>query len=211
MRKLDPVKHEEKRQQILQAAARCFVRDGFRGASTSDICAEAKISPGHLYHYFPSKEAIVSAITVFGLAMATEIFSAIAQGPDVVTALLAELERGIFGGDRSKGTFMLDLLAESARNPGIGEILRERHCEIRALLAKLLQEGQERGQVDVDLDPDLAASILISFIDGAKAMTIRDPGLDAANTTEMLKIAISRFLRPPSNKASAKKRQHRGV
>ena len=62
MRKLDPVKHEEKRREILNAAERCFVRDGLQGASISSICAEARISPGHLYHYFTSKEAIVSAM-----------------------------------------------------------------------------------------------------------------------------------------------------
>ncbi len=62
MRKVDPVKYEEKRRDILQAAMQCFVRDGFRGASISDICAAAGISPGHLYHYFPGKEAIIGAM-----------------------------------------------------------------------------------------------------------------------------------------------------
>jgi TetR/AcrR family transcriptional repressor of uid operon len=41
MRKIDPVKHEEKRQEILEAAGRCFARKGFQGATISDICAEA--------------------------------------------------------------------------------------------------------------------------------------------------------------------------
>ena len=41
MRKLDPVRHEQRRREILAAAGRCFARDGFRGASISDICAEA--------------------------------------------------------------------------------------------------------------------------------------------------------------------------
>jgi TetR/AcrR family transcriptional repressor of uid operon len=62
MRKVDPVKHEEKRREILTAAQRCFARDGFQGASTSQTCKEAKNSPGHLYHYFASKEDIVKAI-----------------------------------------------------------------------------------------------------------------------------------------------------
>lgn len=206
MRKLDPVKHEEKRQQILQAAARCFVRDGFRGASTSDICAEAKISPGHLYHYFPSKEAIVSAMTEAGLAHLAELFSAMAQGPDVVTAFLAEIERGIFGRDRPEQAFIFDMFAESARNPGIAEILRERHREMLALLAKLLREGQERGQIDSNLDPKAAAAILIGILDGAKAMTIRDPRLDKAKSIAILEIAISRLLRPPPDNAPKKKR-----
>ena len=42
----------------LAAAQRCFVRSGFHGASMQDICAEAGMSPGNLYRYFPSKEAL---------------------------------------------------------------------------------------------------------------------------------------------------------
>ena len=69
MRTLNPVRHAEKRQEILDAAARCLARDGFQGASTAIICREAGISPGHLYHYFASKEEILTALTAAGLAI----------------------------------------------------------------------------------------------------------------------------------------------
>src|SRR5215467_9131451 len=65
MRRLDPVKHEEKRQEILAAAKACFARDGFLGISIADICQEAGISPGHLYHYFDSKDAILDVVFFF--------------------------------------------------------------------------------------------------------------------------------------------------
>ena len=62
MRKVDPVKHGGKRAEILAAAERCFGRSGFYRATIAQICDEAAISPGHLYHYFASKEAIIAAI-----------------------------------------------------------------------------------------------------------------------------------------------------
>jgi TetR/AcrR family transcriptional repressor of uid operon len=37
-------------------------RSGLNGASISDICAEAKISRGHLYHYFDDKDAIITTM-----------------------------------------------------------------------------------------------------------------------------------------------------
>src|SRR3546814_2119100 len=92
MRKLDPVKHEEKRREILNAAERCFVRDGLQGASISSICAEARISPGHLYHYFASKEAIVSAMIEVRLEEAAARFAKLAEGADVLSALFCEIE-----------------------------------------------------------------------------------------------------------------------
>src|ERR1041384_4309671 len=52
----------DRRLEILAAAQRCFVRAGFHGASMQDICAEAGMSPGNLYRYFPSKEALIAGI-----------------------------------------------------------------------------------------------------------------------------------------------------
>ena len=55
-------RRDQQTQRILEAATACFVRSGFQGASMQQICAEGGMSPGALYRYFPSKEAIVEAI-----------------------------------------------------------------------------------------------------------------------------------------------------
>ena len=55
-------RRDQQTQRILEAAKACFVRSGFQGASMQQICAECGMSPGALYRYFPSKEAIVEAI-----------------------------------------------------------------------------------------------------------------------------------------------------
>src|ERR1700750_2375550 len=126
MRRVDPVKHEEKKQEILAAARRCFIRDGFRGASIADICAEAGISPGHLYHYFPSKEAIITAITETGLDILEARFAQMMESANAVTAMVSQLDR-IKGkrGDarmRARNLLLLDMLAEAGRNPAIAKI-----------------------------------------------------------------------------------------
>src|ERR1700754_4916623 len=92
MRKVDPAKHEEKRREILEAAAKCFVRDGFRGASTTNICEEAGISPGHLYHYFPSKEAIIAAMGTAALEAGTAQFGELMKGSHALAALSTVIE-----------------------------------------------------------------------------------------------------------------------
>src|SRR5580704_11319022 len=91
MRKRDPIKHEEKRRQILEVAERCFLRDGFRGASISDICAEAQMSPGHLYHYFKSKEVIIRELTELHLQRVASRFEQMAEKTDVLEAFLDEI------------------------------------------------------------------------------------------------------------------------
>ena len=55
-------RRDQQVQRILEAAKACFLRSGFQGASMHQICAEVGMSPGALYRYFPSKEAIIEAI-----------------------------------------------------------------------------------------------------------------------------------------------------
>ena len=47
---------------LVEATARILVRDGFDKASTNRIAAEAGVSIGSLYQYYPCKEALVAAV-----------------------------------------------------------------------------------------------------------------------------------------------------
>lgn len=50
-----------RRQQIIDAAYRCFVRKGLNQTTMRDIYEEAELSAGAVYHYFDSKDAIIEA------------------------------------------------------------------------------------------------------------------------------------------------------
>lgn len=51
-----------RRQQIKRDAARLFFAKGVAGTSMRDIAEEVGMLPGSLYHHFPSKEAIATAL-----------------------------------------------------------------------------------------------------------------------------------------------------
>ncbi|MCD6519253.1 MAG: TetR/AcrR family transcriptional regulator [Anaerolineae bacterium] len=53
---------EERRKQILAAAARVFSRKGYDRATTKEIAAEAQISEGTIYNYFASKHDLLMSI-----------------------------------------------------------------------------------------------------------------------------------------------------
>lgn len=53
---------DQRREAIVDQAARLFAAQGFPGASMSDLAAACSISKSLLYHYFPSKEAILHAL-----------------------------------------------------------------------------------------------------------------------------------------------------
>src|ERR1700749_1581724 len=135
MRTLDPVRHAEKRQEILGAAARCIARDGFQGASTADICKEAGISPGHLYHYFASKEEILVGITSAGLEQFAERFALMMQSDDAIGALMAEIgrhkDKKRDPQHKAMSRLVLEMLVEAGRNPVIARILRKNSAMMR--------------------------------------------------------------------------------
>ena len=199
MRKLDPVKHEKKRQEILEAAKRCFVRSGLKGASTAEICAEAKISPGHLYHYFDSKEAIIAELGEAYLQDTAQRFKETA-GDDrrsVVAAMLSEMDLREKGLRPAELGLLFEFFAESSRNPKMAKMLREHDRAMRGVMAEALRRGQSRGEIDPKLDPEIGAAAMIGLIDAATAMTLRRSRSDAEMVQDLFKKLLTLLLAPP--------------
>ena len=57
-----PAAPTERRDDILAAALACFVAEGFHGTAVPEVAHKAKVATGTIYHYFPSKEALVNAL-----------------------------------------------------------------------------------------------------------------------------------------------------
>ncbi|WP_064697409.1 TetR/AcrR family transcriptional regulator [Rhizobium aegyptiacum] len=189
------LKHGEKRQEILGAAKRTFLRSGLRGASISAICSEAGISPGHLYHYFDSKEAILEAITEAYLANARERFSRMVEASGVISTIVVEVENTVQLSSSGEQTFFFELIAEANRNPRISEIVRKNTRLMRALFAEFIRMGQERGEVEATLDPETTAFVIVNTINAAKMTRT----LDADIAASLMSTMITRFLARQSN------------
>ncbi len=81
----------ETRDQIVDAAVRCFAARGFHGTTTREVAAAAGLTEAALYRYFPSKEALYAAIIDRKMA-APEVTSRLEE------AAAAGDDRGVFGG-----------------------------------------------------------------------------------------------------------------
>ena len=62
MPKLSEDQQNQRRKHILDAAEACFASSGFHSTTMQDICKAAEVSPGALYVYFDSKEALISGL-----------------------------------------------------------------------------------------------------------------------------------------------------
>src|ERR1700754_504277 len=69
------VKHPDvRRAEILDRAAALFVQHGYDNVSLNDLIADAGVSKGAFYHWFPSKDAL---ITEFARRSAREQLAAV--------------------------------------------------------------------------------------------------------------------------------------
>lgn len=195
-RKLNPEQHDGKRHELLEAAHRCFLRHGIQGASISMICKEAGISPGHLYHYFPSKDAIVEQMADEYLSKLHGYFGRHQQSGDVATILLSEIWSMESWDDVAHCRILFELLAEAGRNERIREILTRNTDGVRSLLSDTLRAGQARGEVDPDLDPDHTSAMLVAIIDAAPMLPLMVPGISFDESRKLVTTMVSRFLKP---------------
>ena len=70
---------EEKQHAILVAAAAVFARQGMEKASMAQIAIQANVSKALLYHYYPSKDALIFGIVQSHL---TDLDAAVAAADD---------------------------------------------------------------------------------------------------------------------------------
>jgi TetR/AcrR family transcriptional repressor of uid operon len=147
MPKLKPEVQHQRRERILDAAERCFARAGFHRTTMHDICREAGVSPGALYVYFDSKEALIAGISERDRAEFAERFDALAKAPDFMQALRELGERYFLEEPADSHRMCIEIGLESTRNPRVGEIFRRVDRYIAESFEKLFQRMQDEGRI----------------------------------------------------------------
>src|SRR5215813_11686169 len=119
MPKLKPEVQSARRERILDAAEACFAHAGFHRTTMHDICKEAGISPGALYVYFDSKEALIAGISERDRAEFAERLDVLATAPDFMQALRELGEQYFLDNPVKDHRMCVDIGLESTRNPRV--------------------------------------------------------------------------------------------
>src|SRR5216684_9306372 len=112
--------------QILDAAVACFAKRGFHQASMHDISAEAGISVGLIYRYFHNKEAVISAMADEHKTEIQQVLERARQAPSLLESLEILFTAHCCENEpRLISAFVVDLYAESSRNPHVADLVRD--------------------------------------------------------------------------------------
>lgn len=170
---------EVRRQQILDAAATCFARQGFHGASIAQISKLAGMSAGHMYHFFENKEAIIAALIERELNESLELMRQCENTEDVFQAIIERLDTGLSRRtDRDKAALEIEILAETARNPNVAAMVQKADLAKREQVQRLLRSARVgRGLTS---EKPAATDVIMALFDGLASRAISNPDLDRA-------------------------------
>ena len=166
MRRASAQLQSDRRAEILAAAQRCFVRAGFHGASMQDICAEAGMSPGNLYRYFPSKEALIAGIAERDRAEIAQQFARADLSRGLFPALEGMAHHFLAERPREQVLLCTEVMAEARHHPDIARISASFDVDVRKWLGDLLRAAAERGDIPGDIDFDGVITMLMVIADG---------------------------------------------
>ncbi len=175
-----------RREEILSAAAQCFSRNGFHATSISKISAAAGMSAGHIYHFFPNKEAIVIGIVerwVLEWSHLLERFESDDINAEFTTRILAALDK------RTRPEFVSiwhEVLAETAHNPNVSLYVREIDKATRERVMELIAAVRKARGVKTSTPLDVLADLALALFEGLSNRVILHPELDKASLEPVL-------------------------
>lgn len=183
MPKISEEQRRARRRSILQAAIRCYRRDGYFETQMKDIASEAGVSVGLVYRYFANREALLRAVMASSRDSDRRGRAEKTEGRPADEAILA-LARGIV--DLHADPDRLDLLRGNVRAFGEAtrleaaemDIVRPSFAEAVSDFGALVRRGQAEGVFDPTLDPDAVARMMIAMIAGSNVVRVFDPDFD---------------------------------
>jgi AcrR family transcriptional regulator len=162
-------KGERTRARIIEAAKLVFEEQGFRGARITDISERAELSHGSFYHYFDSKEDVFLEVvaaqeqrfsrnSILGSALAdTTLAASVTDGLRV--ALRSYLEEY-----RAEARIVSVIEQVSRYHEPVRKVRQQRFTDYLHQAQEAIAELQRHGLADAQLDPAIAATVLIAMV-----------------------------------------------
>lgn len=185
-----------RREQILCAAAQCFREHGFHAASINKISALAGMSPGHIYHYFSNKEAIIAAIVAQDLEVLQALSTELRATDDLRSSFIERASASVSDHlDPAFAGLKIEIVAEAARNPAVATVVRAAEEASRNELVRTIEDIRRRdGHSDDPASTEAITEIMICLFEGMLMRAIRNPTLNQDMLARWLRKTIISLL-----------------
>jgi AcrR family transcriptional regulator len=193
------LKGVDKRRLIVDSAIKVFAEKGYHGTRISDIARDAKIAYGLVYHYFKNKEEILDTIFIERWGAFIDAVQVIADDDRGVEEKLLSIAAVTLTAYRRHPEWVKILVFEIQRTQRFADPDRMRLVgQLFRLIARILRDGQARGELREDLDPTLACYIFVGGLDIVVTNRVLDlmkiEGDEAAYYVKIARTVVDLFL-----------------
>lgn len=171
MPKLSEQASQARHDQIVDAAMRCFCRQGYQHTTMRDIFDESGLSAGAVYNYFARKEDIVAAVAERDQQRSRDAMGAQAQARTPPVALFRQLVSQFFGELRQaqqdgRAKMAISILAEAAISEDLAGVLLPYRQEMGHEVTGFVDRYLATAMPGVQVDPEIFATMLLAVYEG---------------------------------------------
>lgn len=172
---------QQRREEIIRAAHKCFISRGFHATEMADIAREFGMSAGHIYNYFPSKTAIIEEVISRGMEDFYKNSCALQESQESYEKTLEQVRRVLSGFlKKERVALSLELVAEASHDPELEKELREADVKARTHLKELTNREGNSPKDWALIDMGMAT------FEGLGLRFLRNPDLDFDAVCEIL-------------------------
>jgi AcrR family transcriptional regulator len=195
MPKLSSARAAARRQQIIDAAIICFAERGFHKATLQDVVRASGLSPGSIYCHFTNKDEIVHAVIRERHRRDLRSLEDASHSKTLDDALALLADAFFLGSnrreDRAWRRLAVQLWAESLHDRKLSAAVRDGVDKPRTVLADLLRNARDRGELPVALDPEATARVLIAAFQGVVLQRVWNESVDVEACVRVMRMLLS--------------------
>jgi AcrR family transcriptional regulator len=166
---------EETRTRILEAAVKQFSVQGYNTTSVDNICDQAGVSKGAFYHHFKTKQDVFLALLDGWLQTFDQAIEASKDRPVPETfQLMTEYFPYIFESASENLPMFLEFMLQASRDEKIWQASIAPYRRYHKYFVSLIKKGIAEGSF-ADVDPNLAARLIVSAAMGLLLQSLLDP------------------------------------
>ncbi|MEN6543778.1 TetR family transcriptional regulator [Parvibaculum sp.] len=152
---------EDTRDRIVASASAQIQRHGHVKTTVADVAKHCGMSPANIYRFFPTKAALIEAVSEIWLALAEDNARAIARQPSCASARVREFVVGVHEFNRDRYTRNGEVhetvvAATTERWP----IVARHEKVLIGIFASILEDGVRKGEFEID---DIEGTAAVMF------------------------------------------------
>jgi TetR/AcrR family fatty acid metabolism transcriptional regulator len=157
----------DKRERILRAAVKVFAKNGFYATRVSEVAKAAGVADGTIYLYFKSKDELL--VSLFEdrverlLTFMQRELPRVESAPDKLRRVI-EMQLGLLEGERDLAEVITVILRQSTKL--MKEYAAPRFMAYLDAIARIVSDGQARGDFRSDVSSHLVARAIFGALDG---------------------------------------------